>query len=189
MEIEPLISKQELDRLIKQGDYLVDTIDKLGERFSGMGRTMMENNAKLYAKIDENIAPRLYMVRPNKSEQIGNLAAALAKAKMEFTPLVQSGESNRGNYATIDDMERSVLKGLEKYELSYTFLVGTNEFGEYVITLMLAHSSSQYLETSALLSDHQAPATTPFHQKIGSAEKYLRRYMLRSLLCLDEENE
>lgn len=182
-------SKAEIDRLIKQGDYLTESIDKLLERFNGMGRVMVENHGKLSAKIEENLVPRFYMVKPNKSEQIGNLALALSKAKTDFLPLEKTGSANRGAYSTIDDIERSVLKALEKHELAYSFLVGTNEVGEYAITLLLSHSSGQFLETSCLLNDHQAPTGTPFHQKIGSSEKYLRRYMLRSLLCLGEENE
>lgn len=189
MEQTDIFTKAEFDQLVKQNDYLISAIDKLSERFSGMGRTMIENNNKIAAKLDENIKPKLYTVKPNKSEQVGNLGLALANAKMEFTALGKTGSSNRGSYCNIDDIERAVLPALKKYELSYQFLVGLNEFGEYTITLVLIHSSGQFLETMALLNDHQAPTGTPFHQKIGASEKYLRRYMLRAMLCLGEESD
>src|SRR5580693_4851386 len=103
MEQDLVYSKAEIDRLIKQGDHLIESVDKLQERFSGMGRTMMVNNAKLTAKIDENVMPAIYTVRPYKSENIGLLTVALANAKCEFTPMKESGKGNRGSYSTIDD--------------------------------------------------------------------------------------
>ena len=190
---EVLVSKVDLDRLIKQNADLVKSLDTLSERFSGMGRLMMENNTKIAAKTDEiradidaRCSPKRYTLIPTQSETIGKISEALSKVQMFTT--VKSGESNRGTFSSIADMAE-IKPFLEQHGLTITFHLGENEFGEYTLKQLVSHSSGEWLATKVLL--HEEAALSPGEgliKKVGAAEKSLRRYMLRSMLNFGESD-
>lgn len=181
--------QSEMEALKNQNIYLVEMSDKLNKRFSEMGRVMLDNNKQILDKVQESVKPVKMTLKPNKSENIGDLTAALSKAQKEMGGVGKGASANRGKFASLMDIMEVTTPILEKYELATSFLVGTNEYGEYVLTMILSHKSGQWLETSAFLNDSQSQSSLPFHQKIGSAEKYMRRYMYRAMVCLAEESD
>lgn len=166
------------------------SITKLNERLNGMGKLMLEANARMeQAVINANNKPIVRLTFPNKSETIGKIASALSHAQREFGGVAGSGTANRGTFTTLEDMQEATTPILEKYELSVACQMITNELGEFVLIMTLGHVSSEWFESRALLREEDASQSLPLHQKIGSAEKYLKRYMYRAMLCLADNSK
>jgi len=166
------------------------SITKLNERLNGMGKLMLESNARMEQAIaDANNKPIIRLTFPNKSETIGKIAAALSKAQREIGGVSGSGTANRGSFTTLEDMEEAASPVLDKYELSVSCQLSTNELGEFILVMVLGHSSGEWFESRALLREEDASQSLPLHQKIGSAEKYLKRYMYRAMLCLADNSK
>jgi len=191
LEIQEDLSKQKdaLQILQNQTTYLVDTFDKLTERFNGMAKCIGENQKTLLGKIEENsgklIIPK-YTLRPTRSDQIGEISKAMATAKAKFSSVLSSGKGNRGAYATIDDLVLTTAETLGALELDASFFEGMNEHGELTLSLLVSHSSGQWFETTTLLYENEG-TQGPYHQKVGAANTYMRRFMFRSMFNLGEE--
>ena len=180
----------ELRGLQAQYAELQGAIAKLNERFSGMGKAVMDGNARLEQVVSDAVQPvRIRQVAPTQSASIGQISAALSKAQREIGGIRGSGTANRGSFTTLEDMEEACAPVLEKYELAISPKLITNEFGEYVQVMTLSHSSDEWFESRALLNEEAAGSSLPLHQKIGYSEKYLKRYMYRTMLCLADNSK
>ena len=159
---------------------------KLHERLNGMGKLMLESNDAMHEVLDlANKPTRIYVVNPHCSESVGKIASALSKAQREFGGISGSGAANRGTFTTLEDMEEITTPILEKYELAVTPMLVHNEHGEFVQVMRLSHSSGEWFESRLLLKEDSIPGNgLTLHQKVGAAEKYLKRYMYRNILCL-----
>lgn len=184
--------------------------NKLNERLDGLGKLMVNNQTKndklitdsqvklaaalsdvqctLYDKIEEKCKKSVYQLQPSQSEHIGELADALAKASLEFKIPTKSGKSNRGHYATIDDLKEATIPALSKNGLAVKFGIPGNEYGEFMMSVTLVHKSDQWMRDIAPLKENVAN-NGQLHQQVGAAEKYLRRYMYRAMLNLGEDDE
>jgi hypothetical protein len=183
-----------------QIDFLKDycarleiNLNKLNERFNGMGKVVkvvMESNARMEQAIAEaNNKPVLRQLFPNASPTTGKIAAALSNAQQEIGGIAGSGSANRGSFTTLEDMEEACAPILKKYELSVGCMLITNELGEFVLVMRLGHSSDEWYESRALIREDEAGSSLPYHQKIGYAEKYMKRYMYRTMLCLADNSK
>lgn len=181
-------NKTAMTTLYKQADYLVDTFDKLTERFNAMGKFMAESNKAIMSKLEDSGGklnfPR-YALKPTSSELTGELAAAMSKAKKAFGSIDKGGTSNRGNFSSIPDMVAVTAPVLEEHQIDASFLLGQNEHGEYTLTLRVTHSSNQWMETTLLLHD-ESFKNIEFPKNVGAAEKHFRRYMFRAMFNLAE---
>jgi hypothetical protein len=123
-----------------------------------------------------------------KTEQINELAAALAKANLE----IKNAELDRVNphfknrYATLGSILNAVRVPLAKHGLA-TLQTVRMEHGCVFVTTLLTHSSGQWIEESAgfPLPDK---ATV---QQMGSCITYLRRYALAAIVGIvgDEDDD
>jgi hypothetical protein len=166
------------------------SITKLNERLNGMGKLMLEANARLeQIVVDAALKPAIRQMHPNASPTTGKIAVALSNAQQEIGGIAGSGSANRGSFTTLEDMEEACAPILKNYELSVACHLITNELGEFVLVMRLGHSSDEWYESRALIRDDQAQASLPFHQKIGYAEKYMKRYMYRAMLCLADNSK
>ena len=130
----------------------------------------------------------------NKSENIGSLAAALAKSQSQFKPVkrsvkvdftAKSGARVKYNYAPLSDVLDSCIKTLNDNEL--VVIQPTHiEDNKIIVETMLIHSSGEWIsgELCIVPSDHNP-------QSEGSALSYARRYSLSSLLSIatDEDDD
>jgi hypothetical protein len=130
------------------------------------------------------------------SEQIGEVASALAKAQGEFQPIEKAktakvkGQTKDGRsfdytykYADIADVLAGVLPPLSKHGLSViqpTVVID----GVMIIRTRLLHSSGQWIE-----SDYPVSSINGDHQKMGGALTYARRYALCSLVGVAAEED
>lgn len=128
------------------------------------------------------------MMNVAKTEQINELAAALAKANLE----IKNAELDRVNphfknrYATLGSILNAVRVPLAKHGLA-TLQTVRMEHGCVFVTTLLTHSSGQWIEESAgfPLPDK---ATV---QQMGSCITYLRRYALAAIVGIvgDEDDD
>ena len=184
--------KNALSLLQQQIEYLITSNDKLTERFNGMGRAMVEGNKAITTKIDENLKPQIgryacFFQGPMRSDQTGELAAAMAKAKAAFGAIVRGGTANRSKFATIEDMLEITLPILDELAIDASFHEMGNEHGDFALKLVVTHGSGQWWQTIAPMHVEKVPDNiSVYHQKINAAEKYLRRSMYRSMFNLAE---
>jgi hypothetical protein len=113
----------------------------------------------------------------NKSEQINELAAALAKAQSELEGAKADSENPffKSKYADLASVWEALRKPLSKNGLSVSQCLEHQE-GKTILTSLLMHSSGQFISSSMpVISEKPGP------QAMGSAISYARRYSLAAL--------
>jgi hypothetical protein len=121
-----------------------------------------------------------------QSEQIDQLAIALAKAQAE-NGIVHKDAKNpffKSNYATLAQVWETVRPILTAHGLSVVQMPSHDENGYYVES-MLIHSSGQWIKSKTYMKPVKDDP-----QGIGSLISYARRYALQSLVmvCPDDDD-
>ena len=128
------------------------------------------------------------MTNLTTSDQINELAGALAKAQGEMTAASNDGKNPhfRSTYATLASIHDAAVGPLSRNGLAVVQAPGVHE-GAVTITTLLAHSSGQWMEcTMSAASKNMGP------QAIGSTVTYLRRYALAAMcgvVSADDDGE
>ena len=120
-----------------------------------------------------------------KSESIGALAAALAKAQAQMTVAVK-GSANpffKSKYADLASIMEAVRKPLTDNEIAVVQTTDIDERGVVVETVLM-HSSGEWISGRLLM----VPVKTD-PQGIGSAITYGRRYGLQSMVSLPSDDD
>jgi hypothetical protein len=123
----------------------------------------------------------------NRSEQINELASALAKAQGE---LESAGKSSRGhgyNYSDLATVISTAKPVLSKHGLSISQLVNESDIDKVSVTTMLLHSSGQFIASTGTIKIPEMRGVNDT-QKAGAALSYLRRYSLQSILGMASED-
>lgn len=118
--------------------------------------------------------------RPRRSETLGKLAAALAKAQGEIENAEKDVKGNYGKYATLASTWDSIRGPLSKNEIAiYQRPLTVN--GKLCMCTMLIHSSGEFIDDSELemIFDRSGGRISPM-QAMGSAQTYARRYTLQA---------
>ncbi|MGQ3671829.1 ERF family protein [Xanthobacter sp. TB0136] len=122
------------------------------------------------------------------SEQINEIAAALAAAQGEFKAVAKDKTAKAGaysyKYSDIADVLAMALPVLSKHKLA---LVQATDMdgGAILLRTRLAHASGQWVESVYPVCDVRAGD----HQKMGGALTYARRYAVSSLLGIASEED
>lgn len=122
-----------------------------------------------------------------KSEQINELAAALAKAQGQIEGAKKSSSNPffKSKYADLAECWNTCKEALTANEISVIQMPEEiNENGRLNITTMLAHSSGQYISSTLTMT-----VTKLDPQAIGSAITYGRRYALAAMVGLAQEDD
>lgn len=121
-----------------------------------------------------------------QSEQIGELATALAKAQgtMQNATMNRTNPHFKSKYADLSSVLDATRAPLSANGLSVVQTMQTSERGMMLRTTLL-HSSGQFIAT-----EYPLPATQKPHE-MGSALTYARRYSLAALICnsADEDDD
>ena len=123
----------------------------------------------------------------NKSPEIKNLAAALAKAQAEVGGVAFDSVNPhfKSKYASLSAYLDSMVDPFTKNGLSVSSSVEDGEKGMYLATLLL-HSSGEWIEyrTPMILNKNDM-------QGLGSAETYSRRYRIAAIanVAADEDDD
>lgn len=127
--------------------------------------------------------------RPKRSEHLGKLAAALAKAQGEIENAEKDTRGNYGKYATLASTWNSIRAPLSKNEIAiYQRPLTIN--GKLIMATMLIHSSGEFIDDSELelIFDRTGGRIAPM-QAMGSAVTYARRYTLQAATGVAPEDD
>ena len=122
-----------------------------------------------------------------KSEQINELAAALAKTQGQIEGAKKSSSNPffKSKYADLAECWNTCREALTANEISVIQMPEEiNENGRLNITTMLAHSSGQYISSTLTMT-----VTKLDPQAIGSVITYGRRYALAAMVGLAQEDD
>lgn len=129
--------------------------------------------------------PRIYEI-PYKSDDINELATALAKAQGDFSV----AELNKGNpffkskYADFMSIVSAARPALAKNNLSVVQNIIAHHNGDTVLHTILMHSSGQYIESRMKINPPKNDIQT-----ISSYTTYLKRLTYASLLGITTGDE
>lgn len=122
------------------------------------------------------------------SEQINDLAAALAKAQAALKPALKDATNPhfKSRYADLSAVWEACRAPLSTNGLSVVQMPTDSTEGRVALTTVLMHTSGQYIGTTVSTRLQQDSA-----QGVGSALTYLRRYALAALVGIvaDEDDD
>jgi len=113
-----------------------------------------------------------------KSEEVGELFAALAKAQGEMGSAEQNAKGNWGNYSNVQEVWRTWQKVGPKHGLALLALPTAASSGRLMMSLrvILGHRSGQYIA-----GEYPLNPTKLDPQGIGSAITFARRYGIQAI--------
>lgn len=122
-----------------------------------------------------------------QSDNINEIAAALAKAQGEFDGLVYDAKNPhfKNDYATYDAVRQACRVQLSKHGICVTHAMDVWE-GKRVLITQLTHISGQWMRSYVVIPQEKE---TP--QSMGSAITYSKRYALSAMLAIasDEDDD
>ncbi len=125
-----------------------------------------------------------------RSEQINDLAKALAKAQSVFVPAAKTRENTflKSRYVTLDSIIETTRKPLSEAGLSFVQMLDADGESLPVLTTMLMHASGQWLSSSVTVRAVSGKGTNDL-QKLGGAITYMRRYALAAMLGVSSDED
>lgn len=123
----------------------------------------------------------------NRSDSIGALAGALAKAQKAIEGAAKDSKNPHFNskYADLASIVTACREPLATNELAVVQSSSVPDAGIVSMTTMLIHSSGEWIESDPLRV--QAKDAGP--QAVGSCLTYLRRYQLASMVGIAPEDD
>lgn len=124
------------------------------------------------------------------SEQVNELAAALAKAQAEMTGAKRDSENPffKSKYADLASTREACLPAMNKHGLSVLQLPRLTSAGDGAwlveIETVVLHSSGQFIRDTLAV-----PVTKADAQGVGSAISYARRYALAAVSSVAPEDD
>lgn len=122
------------------------------------------------------------------SNDITELAGALAKAQAEMKPAAQSGKNPhfKSTFATLQDVWEAATPALHQHGLSVVQSTEAQDDAGLTVVTMLLHASGQWMRGEVRMPLAKADA-----QAVGSAISYGRRYGLAAMLGIvaDEDDD
>lgn len=122
----------------------------------------------------------------NHSEQLNELAGALAKAQGEIQPAIKDSQNPyyKSSYADLSSVWSACREALSKNGLSVTQTFEKNGGGIYINTTLL-HSSGQWMKSTLHIPIHEKMGP----QQLGALITYYRRYSLASLVGVAPDDD
>jgi len=123
----------------------------------------------------------------NKSNSIGALAAALAKAQGALGPAKKDSMNPhyRSTYADLSSVISAIREPLATNGLSYVQLMTPAEGNQVAIETVLMHESGEWISSMTMIPVSKADA-----QGYGSAITYAKRYGLQGIVgCPSEDDD
>jgi len=124
------------------------------------------------------------------SENVTDLFAAVSKMQGELTNASKSKKADQYKYADIAECINTAKEPLEKNGLSVIQMLGNDEKGTTLITI-LSHSSGQYIGSEFVIEKavlHGGAGKNPA-QTMGASITYMRRYAYAAIIGLAQEDE
>lgn len=122
-----------------------------------------------------------------KSDNINELAGALAKAQAKMESAKKDTKAYSYNYSDLSSVIAAAKPSLNENGLSFTQLIEESEAGLVKVTTILLHSSGQFLGSTGSLEIPEMKSINKA-QMAGAAQSYLKRYQLQALIGLPSED-
>lgn len=121
----------------------------------------------------------------DKSEQINELATALAKAQGEIENAIKDSNNPhfKSRYSSLANVVDAYQKVFAKYGLALTQHPSFGD-GGVAVTSFLSHSSGQWMSSTLT-----TPLSQITPQAIGSALTYMRRYAAMAIAGIASEDD
>lgn len=122
----------------------------------------------------------------NRSDTIGELAAALAKAQGEIKGALKDQDNPffKSKYADLGSVVEAIRAPASKNNLAYTQLTEPSDKDEVRVTTLMMHISGEWISSTLAL-----PVTKSDAQGYGSALTYARRYGLSAAFGVAPEDD
>lgn len=123
----------------------------------------------------------------NRSEQINELAGALAKAQGQMVAAKKDAENPffKSAYADLASVVAAIKKPLSDNGIAYSQVVGSTDGGGCYVETILMHSSGQWISDRVpVISQKERDP-----QAFGTAVSYMRRYQLQAIAGLPAEDD
>jgi len=122
-----------------------------------------------------------------QSEQINEIAAAMAEVQAEISPAIKSSENPhlRNRYADINSVYSAIREVLPKHGLAVIQTMLPTDGSRAHVRTMLAHKSGQWLAGEIVMPLDRQGGT----QGMGSAITYARRYSLSAIVGVVTEED
>lgn len=149
---------------------------------------LLEFTKNLNAIVEDMVDKRLKLTSKEQfqSEQINELAAAMAQAQGEYRPLVfnKTNPYERWEYTDLDAILEAVRPALTKYQLYFTQLPCVDDTGATILFTRVIHSSGQWIGCKARV----IPALNDQHS-YDSVLTFQKRAAALSILGLAGKND
>lgn len=128
------------------------------------------------------------------SEELKDLATALAKAQGQIIDAKRDQEAHTYNYANLAQVLQILRPAFSENELSLVQMPGISEEGHATLTTRLMHSSGQWMEgememaITIPLSNDGKELMSPA-QAAGSVITYMRRYVSSAVAGISQEDD
>ena len=122
-----------------------------------------------------------------RSENLDQLAAALAIAQSQITSASKDSKAHAYKYADLGAVIEAVKPSLNSNGLSFTQLIEESEAGSVKVTTLLLHSSGQFIGSTGSTGIPEMKGCNEA-QRAGAAQSYLKRYQLQALTGLPTED-
>jgi hypothetical protein len=122
----------------------------------------------------------------NHSDNIGALAAALAKAQGQMGPAIKDASNPffKSQYADLASVVAAIKTPLSTNGLAYVQATDIDETGTVIVETMLMHASGEWIGSRLPIRPAKADA-----QGVGSALSYARRYGLQALVGVPSDDD
>lgn len=122
-----------------------------------------------------------------KSENINELATALAKAQSEITSASKDSKAHAYKYADLGTVIEAVKGALNRNGISFTQLIEESDSNSVKVTTLLLHGSGQFIGSTGSTGIPEMRGCNDA-QRAGAAQSYLKRYQLQALTGLPTED-
>lgn len=122
-----------------------------------------------------------------KSENLDQIATALAKAQSEITSASKDSKAHAYKYADLGAVIEAVKGALNRNGISFTQMIEESDKDSVKVTTLLLHSSGQFLGSTGSTGIPEMRGCNEA-QRAGAAQSYLKRYQLQALTGLPTED-
>tara|TARA_Y100000310_G_scaffold338657_1_gene428982 strand:+ start:6898 stop:7584 length:687 start_codon:yes stop_codon:yes gene_type:complete len=124
------------------------------------------------------------------SDEIGELATALAQAQAEIAPAIKDSENPflKNKFADLNSVCNVVRPAMRKNGLAWPQLLDNIDGTDYLVTMLL-HTSGQWIRSRMKLTCEASKGVNE-NQAMGIAITYARRYSLTAMAgVMQEDND
>lgn len=122
------------------------------------------------------------------SENINEIASALAKAQAEMTPPEKDKRANYGQYASLGSVISSSKPALNKYGLCVSQQIDNSKDVPCIVSTLM-HSSGQWIRSYMPIPIGGSDGKGNPLQQFGGKLTYLKRYAMTALLSIDADED